>query len=1620
MPITQLYKFMRRFFNKLIIGALLIGSGVLHAQTAFIDTVFFENFDSTVVQGQVYRDTTLAGNTQWVQFDSIPNAPSSPNSWRSVSGTNPGRSYWETPVMDFTGLVYILLEFEHIAKIHSTDRGRIEYSIGGGPWTIMNATQGSNVTYLGESQNYPQNWYFNEGNYPPQLFPAPGDNWGGINHPIGSIPWPQSNWWRQEIFDMSGEFANEDSVVLRFNHDYTNVSAFNQIPPAYPGWFVDNVYIIGADCNLIPPEVTFTLTPPATFDNRPVGLQPCDGDYAIALDATDNIGIDSVELFYRFNNGPWQRSNMPNVSGDRYLDSIIGTNVGDTIDYYVVAWDSACPNSTRRPANVNQFYTFWVEEGIPTKCSNNSNNQTYWQCGGLIVPFIQQTLPWVEDFQGTEWVAGTGAGTSGSQHRGDMPINAGEDWGVFPGLNIGTFAWSVRAGATPTSLTGPSVDNTIGGPGGKYVYAAAMQGSGSLQTILTTPCIVVPEDSCLYAEFFYYMFGQNVQELRMDIDTGSDTESWVNGIWQLSGQQQTSDDEPWRRAYVDLAPYIGGGKTIRLRWRATKLGSLPRADIAIDDIRIDFAPTADFEAELLTEPLGIGCGFGTDEDVTMIVRNLGCQTATNIPVAYNVNGGAPVWDTISGPMAQGDTVLFTFSSGVDLSTVGTYDIKAWTSIFGDADNSNDTTNTVTVISEPVVSTFPHVIDFDGPGNTPGIGTFAAPGTIATTDWERIPDPTAPGASGYAFMVGEGMTPTVGTGPFSDVSGFGNYLYAEGNFGNASTPAMFESRCFDISTLNNPVFELWYHGYVASNAFDSLCVNFLPQGAATWQTPPGGRITSFTQSDELDPWTYRKFDLSTYNADQVKVRVVAYRRTGNDRCDVAIDNIAVYDELTQDAGVVNIQPPGLALPLAVNPMPTIHIRNYGSQNLTSVPIEVTVTPLCGPNQGTPTSYNVTATVNIAPGNVGTFQVPASTGLVWPEGRSEICATTNVTGDVNTFNDSWCKYVTAFGTKTIPYFDDFDDCDHSSNGWFSQGGKRIWEVGIPSFVINQAASTPNAFFTNLSGPYYPNTEEYLRLPLIDGFDTIQGAIVQFSQFQASPAAHGGRFETFEAGQWRAVGSVNAANVGTNWHSHPPYGIASTPLFNGPGWTGSTQGWINSSYPLFDYNYFTGTLQMRFHWKSNNTGSPGAGWGIDNFEIIIPPQNSAAPIEVRARDNLVFPFRDQEVIVRIENTGAKDLDSCKLSISLNGGASWEPEYWFDFDPPLRAGQRRWVTYPEIWPAVPPADYDVCAATSRPNDKQDNFPQDDTLCAIVQTLPEIDLKDSVNNEYCNDFENPDAFNFFPTTTEYDNALTSWEMGMPNQSPITSPYSGNNAWMTYLENDYQSQDKSVLITPVFIIDSINTTYEFEFWHNFRTERNHDGGNIEFSQDGGVTWGVVGDFDPNRADTTLNWYNEPFVWGLDIIRPGWTTNSNGWVKSKFRFCFENGGQTVFRFRFGSDNNVEDVGWAIDDFCMREVSESCEFFISNQEFIEDEGLVIGTPVPNPAEAHSYIAYALPRSGDMRVRVTNLLGQIMFEEIENKTAGRGQTNFDVSTWRSGVYMITIDYEGKTYTSKLMVQH
>ncbi|MFM8485535.1 MAG: hypothetical protein ACKOCH_04295, partial [Bacteroidota bacterium] len=90
------------------------------------------------------------------------------------------------------------------------------------------------------------------------------------------------------------------------------------------------------------------------------------------------------------------------------------------------------------------------------------------------------------------------------------------------------------------------------------------------------------------------------------------------------------------------------------------------------------------------------CGLQTDK-VTFTFLNGGSQTQNNYKVAYSINGGTPVIETLSGnnnAISPDEVISYTFNASFD-SRDAISVIKCWTILNGDAATPNDTA-TVTV------------------------------------------------------------------------------------------------------------------------------------------------------------------------------------------------------------------------------------------------------------------------------------------------------------------------------------------------------------------------------------------------------------------------------------------------------------------------------------------------------------------------------------------------------------------------------------------------------------------------------------------------------------------------------------------------------------------------------------------------------------------------------------------------------------------------------------------------------------------------------------------------------------------------------------------------------------
>lgn len=82
------------------------------------------------------------------------------------------------------------------------------------------------------------------------------------------------------------------------------------------------------------------------------------------------------------------------------------------------------------------------------------------------------------------------------------------------------------------------------------------------------------------------------------------------------------------------------------------------------------------------------------ETITVTIRNFGENSATGFDVSYQVNSGTVITETFTGTITSNESVQFTFTTPVDLSTEGqVYSILSSVTLTGDEDSTNDSITT---------------------------------------------------------------------------------------------------------------------------------------------------------------------------------------------------------------------------------------------------------------------------------------------------------------------------------------------------------------------------------------------------------------------------------------------------------------------------------------------------------------------------------------------------------------------------------------------------------------------------------------------------------------------------------------------------------------------------------------------------------------------------------------------------------------------------------------------------------------------------------------------------------------------------------------------------------------
>ncbi len=546
-------------------------------------------------------------------------------------------AYLTSDTFSTVGKFNVLVTFDQICKINFADRGYVEVSTDNGAnWTTITGSY-----YLGSSSSFVSSGYFSSFSYG-------GTGWS----PANNTAIPLSSWWKTETFDISLIASDFPQVRIRFRLTDGNGNGNSD----NYGWLIDNVNVQAGAHEVIPPRIAWS---PPVLQGNIYYLGP----FTVSDTITDFSGIDSSYLYYTVNSGSPIAVSMSNTSGNIWQGTIPTVNDGDTICYYVQAWDG-WGNSTQLPS-VNCI-SFVASSGI--------------------------TFPYVDNFDITTnlWTSST---VTGSSWQLGTPA-----FGVTTGTHSGANAWDVALTSgyldnTDTRLTSP-VFNFIG------VYNAKLSFWRNHRS----------ETGWDGTRLEYTTNGTTWQVLGTlgdPLATNWYTDASINSS-NLPGWENNSAG--WKLSTYKLSVLNNVAGPVQFRFVFTSDNTGNQDGFSIDDFSIILPSPFDVGVASILRPV-LTAPVGISDTVKITVTNYGSLSVSNFNVSYTLNGGTPVIELHSATLLPGVSDTLTFATPYTVPT-GSFSLCAFTELAGDGLTSNDTIcKTSTGI--PLV-TIPYADNFDSP------------------------------------------------------------------------------------------------------------------------------------------------------------------------------------------------------------------------------------------------------------------------------------------------------------------------------------------------------------------------------------------------------------------------------------------------------------------------------------------------------------------------------------------------------------------------------------------------------------------------------------------------------------------------------------------------------------------------------------------------------------------------------------------------------------------------------------------------------------------------------------------------------------------------------------------
>ncbi|MEL6852964.1 MAG: T9SS type A sorting domain-containing protein, partial [Bacteroidota bacterium] len=89
-------------------------------------------------------------------------------------------------------------------------------------------------------------------------------------------------------------------------------------------------------------------------------------------------------------------------------------------------------------------------------------------------------------------------------------------------------------------------------------------------------------------------------------------------------------------------------------------------------------------------------------------------------------------------------------------------------------------------------------------------------------------------------------------------------------------------------------------------------------------------------------------------------------------------------------------------------------------------------------------------------------------------------------------------------------------------------------------------------------------------------------------------------------------------------------------------------------------------------------------------------------------------------------------------------------------------------------------------------------------------------------------------------------------------------------------------------------------------------------------------------------------------------------------------------------------------------------------LEDElGEITLEVYPNPTAGQVKLRWEAAAAGELSLRLTDMMGRSLFQEDLGRVAANGQTSYQWQDLPAGIYLLMLNWEGRSFTQKLLIE-